>query len=67
MCAVSELWVFDGDAFIFCHPFAISQDLAMVCQCTFLPTVVVAFGLKPRDKERSKENEDIKVIGWGTH
>ena len=44
-----------------------SQDLAMVCQCTFLPTVVVAFGLKPRDKERSKENEDIKVIGWGTH
>ena len=41
MCAVSELWVFDGDAFIFCHPFAISQDLAMVCQCTFLPTVVL--------------------------
>ena len=21
--AVSESWVFDGDAFIFCHPFAI--------------------------------------------
>ena len=63
MCAVSELWVFDGDAFIFCHPFAISQDLAMVCQCTFLPTVVLLQQLLGWSLETKKERHQSNWMG----